>query len=293
MTFKVIFHQRTEHFSTDLIQEFIIGISGVHIETFIGSDALNEGRLYRSADEVVVGPNFMGGELNVGDTIEINEVEFEIAGILSHDNALFDSIVFMDYFAAQNALNLEGYCSAIYVLINPNFDLAVISAEIGELSPDIEVIDYDRINILLGGLLGYLDAAKMILIVVPLFVSMLIFYSIFLHIIQSRLKEFGILKSMGMANQSIVGMIFLETIFITAIAYLLGFVFGWLLFAISYSIILDTTFTMSESMNLFFQFLSGEIIIGTFFLSQIINLTTAAIPSFSTLRKDLIQVFRE
>ncbi len=293
MAFGIIFREMPAEFSISFIRDSVVGLESVYASYFMQAIEFKTGRLYENPYEAVIGANFMDGNLTVGDTLELHGHTVTIVGILEEESLLFDQFMFMELEDAQEIFEMQEQVSAIYVMVNPEVDPQGIIPQIEDLSDDIAVIDHDTIDSFLGYFFEYLDLGKVVLIVVPVFVSALILFSMLMFIVTTRFKEYGILKSMGISNGKIISMLLAEVFFITTLGFLLGFFIGWGFFAFTYPMIITRAFTWIELGHLYFQFLSFDVVLQAFLITQAMNLVISIIPSKTILQKDVIEALRK
>ncbi|MCC5924930.1 MAG: ABC transporter permease [Bacteroidetes bacterium] len=202
---------------------------------------LQEGRFFESgADEVVVAEGLAQRlQLSVGDTLALigqgrfgmsASGLFLITGTIDHPvMEMNNTAVFMPLDAAQFLLSAEDQITAL--LINPSLarQTDAVAASLRSELDGTELVVYTWPELLPEILdLMEMDMAMPRLLAVILYIVIGFgFWGTVLTMTMERLREFGVLLSVGMKRGSLSMVILLETLFISIIGALSGMALSW------------------------------------------------------------------
>ncbi|TVR15618.1 MAG: ABC transporter permease [Balneolaceae bacterium] len=180
-------------------------------------------------------------ELSVGDTLALigqgrfgmsASGLFEISGLIDHPVIdMNNSIVYLPLDAAQELLSAEGYVTSVVVMIaNERHTNAVASAIRGNLNDD-ELVVYTWPELLPEILdLMEMDLAVPRLLTVVLYIVIGFgFFGTILTMTMERLREFGVLLSVGMKRRYLSVVLFVETVLISSIGVAAGIILSYLI----------------------------------------------------------------
>jgi ABC-type lipoprotein release transport system permease subunit len=158
---------------------------------------------------------------------------FRIKGIYESVNASFEE---MNLYVNQNDLrslmNLEGGVHEIAILLEESGDMEMIKDQLSRVYPELLVEGWNQISPELGIMIGSIDQYMIIFLFIILLALSFGIVNTMLMAVLERVREIGVLKSIGMNNLKVFSMIFLETVFIIAIATPIGL--GLAYFSINY-----------------------------------------------------------
>ncbi|MBN2572443.1 MAG: ABC transporter permease [Ignavibacteriales bacterium] len=191
--------------------------------------------------EIIIG-NELAKKLNVdvGDKIvtmvnsfqgDINSNAFRIVGIFQTPNSNFDnSTVFTNLKEAQEILEIGDNIHEIAILLDDSKNTNEIKQKIrANLSNDSEVLTFEE---LIPLLLMQIDMYKQFSWVISSFVAIALIFgiiNIMLMAVYERVKEFGILISIGMSSKKIFSMLITESLSVGIIGTLVGVIAGLLI----------------------------------------------------------------
>lgn len=199
---------KTGEFLTDGVREIVIG------------GKLAE-KLGVELDDKVVGmANRIDGSIG-------SEV-FRIKGIFSTSNSEFDkAYVYTNISTIQNMLELEDKVYEYGITTNDYRDASKISSLIaGKLNSEYEVLSYKDI---LPLLILQIDMTQQSMVVVNIIIGLALIFGIIntmLMTVYERIREFGVLMSIGMKNGKLFTMIILEALIIGVFGTALGLILG-------------------------------------------------------------------
>jgi len=204
---------------------------------------LSEGRLFEMNEQAVVLARGLAERLQLGvaDTLVLigqgrfgmsASGLFEIVGILDHPvRHLNNNGVFMALDTAQHLLSAEGYITGLMIApVHARQTNSVASSLKDELK-DEELAVYTWPELIPELLeLMEMDLATPRLLTVVLYVVIGFgFLGTILTMTLERLREFGVLLSVGMQRFKLSAVLFIETIFISIIGVLAGIAAAWLI----------------------------------------------------------------
>ncbi len=204
-------------------------------------DRLVDGRFFERGDGSVVLGNGLADRLNlsVGDTLVLlgqgrfgmtAAGKFEVAGLIRHPlRDMNNQIVYLSLPDAQWLLSAEDHITALLVTpdhvrytgpvvetLRSGFDndeLRVLTWQ--EMMPELlEALEFDRAG------------TRVMMIILYVVIGFGIFGTI-LTMTLERLREFGILLSVGMHRLKLALVVFIETFFISILGVLSGFILGF------------------------------------------------------------------
>src|SRR3989338_450737 len=198
-------------------------------ETMVNLKAA-EGRLLKEGDnrKIVVGSNFrekdrFGKSVKAGDRVLINEITFEVAGILEEKGSfIFDNSILMNEKSMIGLLNVEKEkVDVIAVKVKDQNNIPKIKADIEELLRDERNVDKGEEDFQVDSPQQTLEALNSTLFAVQLFVYIIaaislavggigIMNTMYTSVLE-RTKEIGIMKSIGARNSAIFTIFFIES----------------------------------------------------------------------------------
>ncbi|MHA1857027.1 MAG: ABC transporter permease [Promethearchaeota archaeon] len=251
-------------------------------------------------NETIIGPE-AGGGLKVNDSIKILNKDFKITGILESDSIFLDRFVYIEYKEIQELFNMKGFCSVYYIIGDPQIfsdpDYFISTkSEIEKEYPYIEVIGPDLLDDAAGNFFKIFDALQIILAIFPLGISILFIFVLMMLNVKDQMREFGMLQAIGMSSTKIGLIIFLQTLMITILGYILSIFTG--LFFFSYSFYLMDEYTTrsanpwSYAMNMKDK-IPDQLYWQIFIAAILIGILVAIYPSIKAGRVSIVKSFRK
>ncbi len=301
-TLPVIFKDFSNVTQYKWIKNVVVGINFGNLQNIYMKDVgLQSGTWAREdTHEIVVGANLEIEKLSLGLQIPIRGINFTITGILNSYNVFFDKFLYLDYEIMQTAFNMDGLCSAMYVIGDQAFlgnesYVNSIEQQIESQFPTINLIDQEELDEASGYYYNILDAFNVVLWVFPLFVSGLFIFILMLLNVKDQEQEFGMLRALGMPLWMIGVLVFLQSLVITFIGYLISLITGNLYFMYGYYI-----FQKDVDQNDIFAYMRDmmqkipiSIYIQTLIISLSLGIVIAVYPSIRALRQSIVQTFRK
>lgn len=205
-------------------------------------EKIAEGRMIRMGqEEMNIGANLareMG--LKLGDTLtvvtqtaygSITAMNLKIVGIFSYGVVSIDKTTFfLPLDKAQQLLDLDNAVTEIFIIIK---DMNKAREVAQEIETSLEQVYGDQYTARswqdVGFFFAYMKLAKgvyaAIYFLVLFLASFTILNTMFMSVLE-RTKEIGMMKSLGMRNRQVMGVILLEALLIGAIASFIGAIWG-------------------------------------------------------------------
>ena len=203
-----------------------------------------DGRALKENDnnKILLGYNYkyrklMGKEINPGDTVMLNNIEFEVAGILSEvGNPQDDQQTYIKYSDFQNLFGTGDRVDMLWVEIKEGEDMEEVSErvkkklmsfrDVDEKTIDFSILTPDEImetfgnvfNILIGFLLG-IGAISMLVGGIGIANTM------YTSVVE-RQKEIGTMKAVGARNEDILSIFVIEAGILGLFGGFLGVIVG-------------------------------------------------------------------
>ncbi len=265
-------------------------LSGGEREVIIG-DKLAEKLSVDIGDKVVGMANRIDG--SIGSDV------FRVKGIFTTSNSEFDgSYIYTNIKSIQNMLDLGDKVYEYAIVVDNYKNAPEIADEIrSKLSSDYEVLSYRDI---LPLLILQVDLTKESMWVVNLIIGLALIFGIIntmLMTVYERIREFGVLMSIGMKNGRIFLMITLEAFIIGIIGTILGMVIGSLIVyplsitGIDLSIFAEGLTSLGTGSIIYPSFnLSG--IITTLIMIPFITVLGAIYPAYKALKLEPVSAIR-
>jgi len=301
--FPLIFKNFGNETQINYFKTTILGINfDFLIDFYLKGVELKEGTWPEEGkNETIIGPDAGGGILKVNDSITILNKDFKISGILESDSIFLDKFVYIEYDDIQELYTMEGYCSVYYVIGDSQIfsdpdNFNSIKSEIELIHPYVEVVGSELLDEAAGSYFKVFDALQIILAIFPLVISVLFIFILMMLNVKDQMREFGMLQAIGMSSTRIGLIIFLQTLLITILGYILSIFTGLIFFSYSYYIVDESTTRSVNPWNyamnmkdkipgyLYWQIFIGAIIIGVF---------VAIYPSIKAARVSIVKSFRK
>ena len=301
--FPLIFKNFGNESQSNYFKTTILGIDFEFlIDFYLEGVELKEGTWPEEGkNETIIGPEAGGGLLKVNNSITILNKDFKITGILESDSIFLDRFVYVEYDDIQELYGMEGFCSVYYVIGDTQIfsdpdSFNSIKSEIENKHPYVEVIGSEILDEAAGNFYKIFDALQIILAIFPLGISILFIFILMMLNVKDQMREFGMLQAIGMSSTRIGLIIFLQTLLITILGYILSIFTGLVFFSYSFYLMDEYTtrstnpwtyaLNMQEKIpsQLYWQIFIGSIIIG---------ILVAIYPSLKAARVSIVKSFRK
>lgn len=212
---------------------------GVSLAPTIASDKalellpykIKEGRLPNSKNEIAVekwASNYIKPGLRIGDTVKLNNVNYTLVGFLN-DNE--QTQLKNEGILLSKSNNIDISKSSLLVEISSKTNLKTAVSELDKLSLDKKsFVNNSYVIDLQGG--GNDSASKAMFSIVGIVIAIIVIatiaviYNSFQISVVERLKQFGLLRAVGMTPKQLKNMVLREATILAFIAIPLGLVLG-------------------------------------------------------------------
>jgi len=218
---------------------------------FLEKTIIDEGRylnmfdLKNKSKVIVIGrlvkEDLFGNKIALGKSISLNGVTYKVIGIFydeGGDNE--ERLIYMPITTAQSIYGNNDYIDQLNLTYNPELSLnEAISfgnlilgkfKEKHNIAPRdqaaLRVSNMAEANKNVGQFMMVLNVIILFIGIGTLIAGVIGISNIMVYIVKERTKEIGIRKALGATPKSIIGMIMLESIFVTAIAGYAGLLIG-------------------------------------------------------------------
>ena len=187
-----------------------------------------EGRFMEHEGEVVIGRLFaVGTETKLGDTVDIGRNKMRVVGILRETDSPDDYMVFMPIKTLQTLFNKQGKISMINVrAMCPKCPVGEAAVEINKKILGVRATSQMEIATAQSQIFQKTAALLVSFVVAALIISSIGVFNIILGSIHSRLRDIGLLKTMGASKGQLIRLFLYEALFIGITGGVIGFVIG-------------------------------------------------------------------
>ncbi|MFH1198197.1 MAG: FtsX-like permease family protein, partial [bacterium] len=295
------------------------GSAGVYINGVIPEDeqkitiiqkSLIKGKYFSERRrEVVIGEK-LSEKLNVGigDKVvamsntpdgSIGSDVYRVCGIFKSPSSEFDkAFIYIDIKDAQRMLEIsDGFHEFVVLMDEDRTVNDVKEAIIKKLSNQYEVLSYEDLNPVLVQYLALYDEMMMIINLIVALALIFGIINVMLMTVFERIREFGVLKSIGMKNSRLFYMIILESFFIGIFGTIIGTIAGLLIhYPLSLSGIDFSVFAKSlDSFGIgavIYPIISIENLISIVILIPFISVFGAIYPAIKAIKLEPINAIR-
>lgn len=199
---------------------------------------LEEGRWPTAYDEIVLGGSYAKEKsLIVGEKITVNKREFKIVGLLRLTNSAEDYMIFLPFSVAQNLFDRDGFMSVLNVqsaaLDRDKKLLTSVTDQLNSSISAIKALSPQQFSAMKYILLKKTFRFLLSIALATVVVSMFSIFNIVTNLLYSRVKEIGMLKSVGASRSQLLILFLYEHIIVGLsggiIGYLIGLIAAYLL----------------------------------------------------------------
>lgn len=174
---------------------------------------------------------------------EITMGAFRIVGLFETGNNIYDeSVVFINQKDINKLLDFEGNGHGVAILINDLSDLEKIQKNIATLYPDLLVRTYKEVQPELDLFQSQIKMAGIIYMVIFMLALIFGIINTMMMAVLERVRELGMLMSVGMNKGKVFLMIVVETLLLAMVAGPVGLILGYF----------TTSYFNKNGINLFF-----------------------------------------
>ena len=213
----------------------ILELHGKKVTTFLvgyepalggGPWRLTEGRAVEDIDDVVVDRVLAQRHgLRLGDRIDILSGRFRIVGLSEDTASWMVSMVFLRHDAATALLRAQDATSLILV----NGEASLTAQRLRDALPDFSVVTRETVaandTSLFASILS--TPLRMMVVIAVGIGALLVGLTIYSATVE-RVREYGVLKAVGMRNRTLYGIVARQALGAAALGFVVGLVLVWL-----------------------------------------------------------------
>ncbi|MEM4663308.1 MAG: FtsX-like permease family protein [Candidatus Diapherotrites archaeon] len=213
---------------------FIYGVDVAQYTKLRGSGWLGEiesGKMLSVQDKgyVVLGKTIADDKKKfVGSTININDKQFKVKGILKTESELYGGLIMMNIDEARELAGIShDKVNTFYVeLIDPKNDRKIAKQINFMFGSKVEAMSTSDFSETVSNMLSNFNAIALAIAIVSAFVAALGIINTILMSVLERYQEIGVLKASGWTSWNITKMIILEASFIGLLGGTIGILIG-------------------------------------------------------------------
>ena len=226
---------------------------------------ITDGELFdKNSSEVVVGKVMAENEdINVGDSVTIGQDDYDVVGIFESGNSNQDMSLFMDLGKTQELVQDEGNITAIFVKVNPDYDVDAVADDItNQYGDNLTTVTSLSDMAMVGDMIDMLNGASWGISLLAILIGAVGIINTMLMSVLERTRELGVLKAVGWSGKRILGMIIGESIVITLFAGVVGSIVGVIVVELFTSLNLLGGMTPVYTIDIFVQAFAIAIVVG-------------------------------
>ena len=226
---------------------------------------ITDGELFdKNSSEVVVGKVMAENEdINVGDSVTIGQEDYDVVGIFESGNSNQDMSLFMDLGKTQELVQDEGNITAIFVKVNPDYDVDAVADDItNQYGDNLTTVTSLSDMAMVGDMIDMLNGASWGISLLAIIIGAVGIINTMLMSVLERTRELGVLKAVGWSGKRILGMIIGESIVITLFAGVVGSIVGVIVVELFTSLNLLGGMTPVYTIDIFVQAFAIAIVVG-------------------------------
>jgi len=251
---------------------------------------LSSGRLITGDDQnvLVAGSGIADvAGLELGGTMEIRGIPFEVVGILEPSGGMDDGMIFTPLEPLQKAYDKEGQLTYVPVKVDDVARAEETADGISEKWPGISAQTMTSVIDKLVDLVGIVRAAHMGMSAVALLIGILFILSTMLMAVGERVREIGTMRAIGAHRSFIFRMIVMESLATSLIAGGIGCLGGYLLSQ-------GITYVLSEFMGLtyFAPVVNARIFGIGLAIALLVGMLAGLYPAWRISKTNIVQALR-
>ena len=251
---------------------------------------LSSGRLITGDDQnvLVAGSGIADvAGLELGGTMEIRGIPFEVVGILEPSGGMDDGMIFTPLEPLQKAYDKEGQLTYVPVKVDDVARAEETADGISEKWPGISAQTMTSVIDKLVDLVGIVRAAHMGMSAVALLIGILFILSTMLMAVGERVREIGTMRAIGAHRGFIFRMIVMESLATSLIAGGIGCLGGYLLSQ-------GITYVLSEFMGLtyFAPVVNARIFGIGLAIALLVGMLAGLYPAWRISKTNIVQALR-
>lgn len=212
-------------------------VAGIDFKTELEAKpswTLTAGRWPASNREAVLGGTYASSrKISLHDTVTISGSVFTVVGILQNYNSPEDYMVFAPFTEMQNLFDKIGFVSVINIQnVSLDKDKKLLQAAVADINrniPNITALSPQQFSTMKYTLLKKTLKFMLAIVVATIVVSIFSIFNIVTSVLYSRVKEIGLLKSVGASRSQLLTIFLSEYLTIGLIGGIIGYPVGLLM----------------------------------------------------------------
>jgi len=174
---------------------------------------------------------------------EITMGAFRVVGLFDTGNYMYDeTVVFVRQKDINNLLGMNGYGHEVAIILDDLKEMEMVQQRITKLFPDLLVRNYKEVQPALALFQSQIKMAGVIYMVIFMLALIFGIINTMMMAVLERVRELGMLMSVGMNKVKVFFMIVVETLLLAIVAAPIGLLLGYL----------TTSYFHKTGINLFF-----------------------------------------
>lgn len=266
------------------------GVTPAYFSDVVPYLRLGSGRLITGDDQNVLvagsGIATVAG-LELGGTMDIRGIPFEVVGILEPSGGMDDGMIFTPLEPLQKAYDKESQLTYVPIKVDDVARAEETANEISEKWPGVSAQTMTSVVDKVLDLVGIVRAAHMGLSAVALLIGILFILSTMLMAVGERVREIGTMRAIGAHRSFIFRLIVMESLATSLIAGGIGCLGGYLLSQ-------GITFVLSEFMGLtyFAPVVSANIFGIGMAIAILVGMLAGLYPAWRISKTNIVQALR-
>ncbi len=274
-----------------LTRKFNSVVTGIDFNTELSarpSWKVTTGRWPENDNEAIIGGTYARAkDLRYDDVIIVNNSAFRVVGILENYNSSEDYMVFIPFRFAQYLFDKKGLVSVVNlqsVSLDRDKDLLnKVVEEINRSVPNIKALSPQQFSTMKYVMLKKTFKFLVSIVVATVIVSIFSIFNIVTTALYSRIKEIGLLKSVGASRYQLLKIFLYEYLIIGFLAGIIGYPSGLLMTYLLDSFLLKIGAVVSVRP----QFLFVAVLVGV-----LCSLTASFYPTYKLSRIKITKTFK-
>ncbi len=183
---------------------------------------------------------------------EITMGAFRVVGLFDTGNYMYDeTVVFVRQKDINKLLGMNGYGHEVAILLDDLKEMEVVQQRIAKLFPDLLVRNYKEVQPELALFQSQIKMAGIIYMVIFMLALIFGIINTMMMAVLERVRELGMLMSVGMNKIKVFFMIVVETLLLAIVAAPIGLLLGYLTTSYFHKVGINLFFYSEEGMKQF------------------------------------------
>jgi len=192
----------------------IYGVDPAGFDVVSGGFRFLEGSGMESPDDVLVDDIYAASRnLKLGETVELLNQQFRIAGIVEHGKG---ARIFLRLDRLQDLMGALGKASVFFVKLNDSRQVSAVLERMRQVLPNYQLRDMEEyVSLMVSGNIPGLGNFITVIISLAVAIGLLVIFVTMYSTMVERTREIGILKSMGASKSYVFRLVLRESALLT------------------------------------------------------------------------------